>query len=89
MVGIKLLFVKHNMSSAYDTFHVTLKFLLCVSCIEMKRDWEQALPWVLLAAGVFKKALGLVPMIFVCLEHGIGADKTSCQFSRLGSWLLP
>ncbi len=33
-----------------ERFHQTLKSLLRAYCIEMERDLEEALPWLLLAA---------------------------------------
>uniref|UniRef100_A0A3B4ZKQ1 Gypsy retrotransposon integrase-like protein 1 n=1 Tax=Stegastes partitus TaxID=144197 RepID=A0A3B4ZKQ1_9TELE len=55
---LKLLRVKHNQSSAYhaqsqsalERFHQTLKPLLRAYCTELDRDWEEGLPWLLLAA---------------------------------------
>ncbi|KAI3374913.1 hypothetical protein L3Q82_021054, partial [Scortum barcoo] len=55
---LKLLRVKHNQSSAYhaqsqgalERFHQTLKSLLRAYCTELDRDWEEGLPWLMLAA---------------------------------------
>lgn len=55
---LKQLRVKHNMSSAYhpqsqgalERFHQTLKSLLRGYCVELDQDWEEGLPWLLLAA---------------------------------------
>lgn len=68
--ALRLLRVKHNLSSAYhaqsqgvlERFHATLKSLLRAYCVEMKRDWEEALPWLLLAArGVVQESTGFCP----------------------------
>lgn len=50
--------VKHNQASAYhpqsqgalERFHQTLKSMLRAYCTELGRDWEEGLPWLLLAA---------------------------------------
>ena len=55
---LKQLRVKHNQASAYhpqsqgalERFHQTLKSLLRGYCVEMNQDWEEGLPWLLLAA---------------------------------------
>lgn len=55
---LKTLGVKHNQSTAYhaqsqgalERFHQSLKSLLRAYCTELSRDWEQGLPWLLLAA---------------------------------------
>lgn len=55
---LKLLRVKHSRSSAYhvqsqgalERFHQTLKSLLCGFCTELDADWEEGLPWLMLAA---------------------------------------
>ncbi len=55
---LKLLRVKHNQLSEYHTqsqgalerFHQTLKSLLRAYCTELGRDWEEGLPWLMLAA---------------------------------------
>ncbi|KAK0153503.1 Retrovirus-related Pol polyprotein from transposon 412 [Merluccius polli] len=68
--ALRLLRVKHHLSSAYhaqsqgalERFHATLKSLLRAYCVEMKRDWEEALPWLLLAArGVIQESTGFCP----------------------------
>ncbi len=49
--------VKHSISSAYhpqsqgvlERFHKTLKSLLRSYCVELDCDWEDGLPWMLLA----------------------------------------
>ena len=62
--------VKHKTSSAYhpqsqgalERFHSTLKSLLRAYCSELQRDWEEGLPWLLLAAReVSQDSLGFSP----------------------------
>ena len=73
-VAIKQLGVKHNLSSVYhpqsqgvlEPFHGTLKALLHVYCVELKRDWEDGLPWLLLATrAVVQDSTGFSPNEFV------------------------
>ena len=41
---------------------VSLKALLCAYCVERKRDWEDGLPWLLLAArAVVQDSTGFSP----------------------------
>ena len=55
---LKLLRITQNQSSAYhaqsqgalERFHQTLKSLLRAYCTGLDRDWEEGLPWLLLAA---------------------------------------
>ncbi|KAL1248722.1 hypothetical protein QQF64_022040, partial [Cirrhinus molitorella] len=55
---LKLLHIKHNKASAYhaqsqgalERFHQTLKSLLRSYCTEMKGDWEEGLPWLMMSA---------------------------------------
>ena len=55
---LKQLNIKHNQASAYHAqsqgalarFHQTLKSSLRAYCTERDRDWEEGLPWLLLAA---------------------------------------
>lgn len=55
---LKVLGVKHNQSTPYhaqsqgalERFHQTLKSLLRAFCVELDRDWEEGLPWLMLAA---------------------------------------
>lgn len=55
---LKQLNIKHNKASKYhaqshgalERFHQTLKSLLYAYCVEMERDWEDGLPWLMLAA---------------------------------------
>ncbi len=69
---LKQLKVKHNMSSAYhaqsqgalERFHQvpTLKSLMRSYCVELNQDWEEGLPWLLLAAReVVQDSTGLSP----------------------------
>lgn len=54
---LKLLRIKQNNSSTYhaqsqgalERFHQTLKSLLRACCTELDRDWEDGLPWLMLA----------------------------------------
>lgn len=55
---LKQLGVQHHQSSAIhpqsqgvlERFHQTLKSLLRAYCDELNRDWEEGIPWLLLAA---------------------------------------
>lgn len=71
---LKQLRVKHSQSSAYhpqsqgvlEQFHQTLKSLLRAYCTELDRDWEEGLPWLMLAAReVSQESLGFSPNDFV------------------------
>lgn len=62
--------VKHNISSAYhpqsqgglERFHQTLKSLLRSYCVELDCDWEEGLPWMLLAIReVVQESIGFSP----------------------------
>ena len=62
--------VEHSQSSAYhaqsqgalERFHQTLKSLLRAYCTELDRDWEEGLPWLMLAAReVSQESLGFSP----------------------------
>ncbi len=45
-----------------EQFYQTLKSLMRAYCIELNRDWEEGLPWLLLAAReVTKSSLGFSP----------------------------
>ena len=54
---LRSLRIKHSQSSAYhaqsqgalERFHQTLKSLLRAYCTELDRDWEEGLPWLMLA----------------------------------------
>lgn len=67
---LKQLRVKHCLSSAYhaqtqgalERFHQTLKSLLRAYCMEMRSDWEEGLPWLLLSAReVVQESTGFSP----------------------------
>ena len=67
---LKQLWVKHNQASAYhaqsqgalERFHQTLKSMLRAYCLQMSRDWEEGLPWLLLAAReVVQESTGFSP----------------------------
>lgn len=56
--ALRQLNIKHNISTSYhpqsqvalERFHQSLKSLLRAYCTEMNRDWEEGLPWLMLAA---------------------------------------
>lgn len=67
---LKQLRVDHQKSSAHHPesqgvlgrFHQTLNQLLRTDCTEMMKDWEEGLPWLLLAAReVIQESLGFSP----------------------------
>ncbi len=67
---LKQLKVKHNKSTAFhaqsqgalERFHQTLKSLLRAYCTELSADWEEGLPWLLLAAReVVQESTGFSP----------------------------
>lgn len=67
---LKLLRIRHNKASAYhpqsqgvlERFHQSLKSLLRAYCTEMKGDWEEGLPWLLLSAReVCQESTGFSP----------------------------
>lgn len=76
---IKQLNIKQNQASAnhpqsqgaLERFHQTLKSLVRAYCTEMERDWEEWLPWLLLAAREVchesrgEQVLALLPVVGV------------------------
>ena len=67
---LRQLHIKHNKASAYhpqsqgalERFHQTLKSLLRAYCMELGRDWEEGLPWLLLASReVVQESTGFSP----------------------------
>lgn len=67
---LKQLRIKHNQASAYhaqsqgalERFHQTLKSMLRAFCVQMNGDWEEGLPWLLLAAReVVQESTGFSP----------------------------
>ena len=67
---LKLLRIRHNQASAYhaqsqgalERFHQTLKSLMRAYCVQMAADWEEGLPWLLLAAReVTQESTGFSP----------------------------
>ena len=66
---LRQLKVKHNYASAYhaesqgalERFHQTLKSLLRSYCTELKRDWEEGLPWLMSAREVVQESTGFSP----------------------------
>lgn len=74
--------VRHNLSTAYhaqsqgalERFHSTLKSLLRAYCLEMQRDWEEGLPWLMLAAReVTHQSIGFSPneLVFAHKVRGL------------------
>ena len=68
--ALRQLKAKHNISSAYhpqsqgalERFHQTLKSLLRSYCVELGSDWEEGLPWLLLAIReVVQESTGFSP----------------------------
>uniref|UniRef100_A0A667ZA24 Gypsy retrotransposon integrase-like protein 1 n=1 Tax=Myripristis murdjan TaxID=586833 RepID=A0A667ZA24_9TELE len=67
---LQQLHIKHSKASAYhpqsqgalERFHQHLKSLLRAYCTELKADWEDGLPWLLLAAReVIQESTGFSP----------------------------
>lgn len=67
---LKQLRVRHGVSSAYhpqsqgalERFHQTLKSLLRTYCEELGRDWEEGLPWLMMAVReVTQESTGFSP----------------------------
>ncbi len=81
---LRQLCIRHNRSTAYhpesqgdlERFHQTLKSLLTAYCTELKGDWEEGLPWLLLAAReVVQESLGFSPNQLVfghCVRGPLG-----------------
>ncbi len=81
---LRKLCIRHNRSTAYhpesqgalEHFHQTLKSLLRAYCTELKGDWEEGLPWLLLAAHEFvQESLGFSPNQLVfghCVRGPLG-----------------
>lgn len=78
---LRQLNVHHNRASAYhaqsqgalERFHQTLKSLLRGYCVELNQDWEEGLPWLLLAAReVVQESTGFSPneLVFSHTVHG-------------------
>lgn len=67
---LKQLRVSHKQSSAYhaqsqgalEHFHQTLKSLLRAYCTELNRDWEEGLPWLMLAQEAVQESTVLARM---------------------------
>lgn len=64
----------HSMQKAQGTlesFHQTLKSLLRAYCTQMEEDWEEGLPWLMLAAReVTQESTGFSPNDLV-FEHSV------------------
>ena len=67
---LRQLGIQQNLSTAYhaqsqgalERFHSTLKSLLRAYCVELEGDWEEGLPWLLLAAReVTQESTGFSP----------------------------
>lgn len=80
--------VRHNQASAYhaqsqgalERFHQTLKSMLRRYCVELQQDWEQGLPWLLLAARqVVQESTGFSPNELVFGHTVRGPLDTFCD----------
>lgn len=90
---LKQLKIKHNLASvhhpqsqgALERFHQTLKSLLRAYCVQLDRDWEEGLPWLLLAArGVVHESTGFSPndLVFGHKVRGlVGVLQSSVKIS--------
>uniref|UniRef100_A0A8C1RHP2 Gypsy retrotransposon integrase-like protein 1 n=1 Tax=Cyprinus carpio TaxID=7962 RepID=A0A8C1RHP2_CYPCA len=92
---LEQLHVKHQLSSAYhaqsqgslERFHQTLKSLLRGYCVQLSKDWEEGLPWLLLAAReVTQESTGFSPndLVFGHRVRGplaVLQDKLKCPES--------
>ncbi len=67
---LKQLHIKHNQSTVYhvqsqgalERFHQSLKSLLRAYCVQLDRDWEEGLPWMMLAVReVVLESMGFIP----------------------------
>ncbi|XP_058618161.1 uncharacterized protein LOC131531435 isoform X1 [Onychostoma macrolepis] len=67
---LKQLHIKHNQSTVYhaqsqgalERFHQSLKSLLRAYCVQLDQDWEEGLPWMMLAAReVVQESTGFSP----------------------------
>ncbi|XP_039537129.1 uncharacterized protein LOC120485420 [Pimephales promelas] len=74
---LKQLHIKHNQSTAYhaqsqgalERFHQSLKSLLRAYCVQLDRDWEEGLPWMMLAAReVVQESFASAPSSKACLQ---------------------
>lgn len=68
--AMKQLKIRHGVSSAYhpetqgalERFHQTLQSLLRTYCVELGRDWEEGLPWLMLSVReVSQESTGFSP----------------------------
>ena len=79
---------KHNKASAYhpqsqgalERFHQTLKSLLRSYCMELGRDWEEGLPWLLASREVNQESTGFSPndLVFGHIVRGPLAVMKDC-----------
>jgi hypothetical protein len=66
-----------------ERFHQTLKSLLCAYCTELSADWEEGLPWLLLAAReVVQGSTGFSPNDLV-FGHKVCGPLALLQYSCL------
>ena len=97
---LKMLGVNHNQSTPYhaqsqgalERFHQTLKSLLRAYCTELNRDWEDGLPWLMLAAReAVQESTGFSPneLVFGHSVRGpLAALKDGLIFSEVPSNLI-
>ena len=88
---LKLLRVGHDQSSLYhaqsqgalERFHQTLKSLLRAYCVELDKDWEDGLPWLMLAAReAVQESTGFSPNDLI-FEHKVRGPLTVLR----GKWV--
>ena len=90
---LRLLKIQHSKASAYhpqsqgvlERFHQTLKSMLRAYCVELGRDWEDGLPWLLLAAReVTQDSTGFSPnaLVFGHTVRGQVASLFDCETSK-------
>ena len=93
--ALRQLRARHNISSAYhpqsqgalERFHQTLKALLRSYCVELATDWEEGLPWLLLAIReVAQESIGFSPNELV-FGHVVRGPKNGVQDSLLRMYL--
>lgn len=80
------LHITHSQYSAYhaqsqgvlEIFHRTLKSLLHAYCVELDRDWEEGLPWLIAAREVVQESLGFSPNDLV-FGHTVRGPLASLQ----------
>lgn len=86
--------IKHNQASVYhaqsqgafERFHQTIKSLLRSYCTELSKDWEEGLPWLLLAAReVCQESTGFSPnnLVFGRVEDCVDQVGSAQLMNRL------